>query len=195
MQYLKTFKYAVSFFIVLLCLGAGTYNIVLAQDTEISAEQPPQKAESPMPDPVQAEPEAESEPQQPQIKKLNKYYPSLFFTYWQHQAIRDVLNSRGFVKAPTEAELNAEDEFIPDRGIRELKLGGILFKNEKEWIIYLNNERVKPDSIPEQILDLIVFEKHIELKWLDEHSNMIYRVRLKPHQRFNLDQRIFLSGD
>ncbi|MDH5722143.1 MAG: hypothetical protein OEY94_02330 [Alphaproteobacteria bacterium] len=125
----------------------------------------------------------------------NASYPSLFFTYWQHEAIRDVKKSRGFVRPPTEEELNNEDEFIPDRGVREIVLGGILYKDKDNWVIYLNNERVKPDSVPRQILDLKVFEQHIEIKWLDEYTNTIYPVRLKPHQRFNMDNRIFLSGE
>ena len=127
--------------------------------------------------------------------KKNVSYPSLFFTHWQYEAIKDVKNSSGFVRAPTEEELNNEDEFAPDRGVRELILGGILYKAEDDWVIYLNSERVKPDSVPEQILDLKVFKQHIEIKWLDEYTNTIYPIRLKPHQRFNMDQRIFLSGE
>lgn len=123
--------------------------------------------------------------------------PSLFFTYWQHQAIRDAKESRGFVRPPTQAELdslNDPDSFQPDMGPRDVEVGGILYQSEKEWVIWINNERVTPNALPPQVMDLRVFKDYIEVKWLDEFTNRIFPLRLKSNQKFNLDVRKFSTS-
>ena len=123
--------------------------------------------------------------------------PSLFFTYWQHQSIIDAKNSHGKARPPTEAELEAlqkGEELKLDPGRRYVSLGGIVYKGENDWTIWLNGERVTPDALPEEALDLRVYKDYIEVKWLDEYTNSVYPLRLRAHQRFNLDMRIFLPG-
>ncbi len=120
--------------------------------------------------------------------------PSLFFTYWQHKTIRDAKNSRGVVRAPDDWELDVEEDYEPDPGPREVLLGGILYNGEKNWTIWLNGQRVTPDAVPKEVLDLRVYDDFIEVKWLDEYTNQIFPLRLRAHQRFNLDMRIFLPG-
>lgn len=135
----------------------------------------------------------------PPITK-NSSFPSLFFTYWQHEAILDAKSSRGHVRPPTEAELkameNGEESLIekPDPGPREISLGGIVYEGENNWTIWLNDKRITPKAIPKEILDLRVFKEYIEVKWLDEFSSQIFPIRLRAHERFNLDMRIFLPG-
>ena len=123
---------------------------------------------------------------------LPKAMKSLFFTYWQHKAIIDAKNSIGLVRAPTRGELDDTGEKEP--GLRELSLGGILFRSEDDWTIYLNEQRVKPDAVPKEILGLRVYNDYVEFKWMDEYTNQIFPVRLRSHQRFNLDSRIFLPN-
>ncbi len=125
---------------------------------------------------------------------------SLLFTHWQHTAIIDARRSRGFVKPPTESELN-ENLAIPGEEIpkpppeeREISLGGIAFISADDWTIWLNGQRVTPKAIPKEVLDLTVYGEYIEVKWFDEYSNQIFPLRLRPHQRFNIDSRIFLPG-
>ena len=123
--------------------------------------------------------------------------PSLFFTYWQHQSIIDAKNSHGKVRPPTEAELKAltnESNVKPDPERRYVSLGGIVYKAENDWTIWLNGQRVTPDAVPKEVMDLRVFEDYIEVKWLDEYTNSIFPLRLRAHQRFNMDMRIFLPG-
>lgn len=128
---------------------------------------------------------------------LPKGVRSLFFTYWQHQAITDAKNSIGSVRAPTQSELDAMDsgdDVEKEPGLRELSLGGILFRDESDWVIYLNEQRVKPDAMPKEVFDLKVYNEYVEFKWLDEYTNQIFPIRLRSHQRFNLDSRIFLPN-
>ncbi len=128
-------------------------------------------------------------------KSMANKIPSLFFTYWQHKTIQDAKNSRGAVRPPSDSELDLDsDEYKPDPGPREIKLDGILFNAENNWTIWLNGQRISPDAIPKEVMDLRVYNDYVELKWLDEFSNRVFPLRLRVHQRFNLDMRIFLPG-
>lgn len=120
---------------------------------------------------------------------------SMFFTHWQYQALLDAKKSRGNVRAPTQSELNAlgtVDKVKPAN--RDISLNGIVFVSEKDWTIWLNGMRVTPSAIPREVMDLQVHKHFIEVKWLDDYTNQIFPIRLRAHQRFNLDTRIFLPG-
>ncbi len=125
---------------------------------------------------------------------------SLFFTFWERNAIADAKRSRGKVRAPTRAELNKRPEIRPEDRVkpppekRDIVLGGIVYVAQGDWTIWLNGKRVTPDALPLEILDLNVHNEYIEMKWFDEWSNQIFPIRLKAHQRFNIDTRIFLPG-
>ncbi|MCD8520193.1 MAG: hypothetical protein LRY36_01395 [Alphaproteobacteria bacterium] len=126
---------------------------------------------------------------------------SLFFTFWEHNAIKDARNARGLARPPTEAELamlsdgGEELERIrPPPEEREIRLGGIVFTRQGDWTIWLNSKRITPQALPREIVELRVYKDYIELKWLDEYTRQIFPIRLRPHQRFNMDSRIFLPG-
>lgn len=129
--------------------------------------------------------------------------PSLLFTYWEHAALMDAKKTRGVVRAPTDNELSTSLEAptgasvapVVEPGIRELTLGGIVFTNGADWTIWLNNTQVTPKALPRQAIDLVVRKEYVDIKWYDEYTNQIFPVRLRPHQRFNLDTRIFLPGE
>lgn len=129
-------------------------------------------------------------------------YQSIVFTHWEHVALNDARRSRGSVRPPTEQELmrdlkTREDELEkikPPPEEREIRLAGIVYRKSNDWTIWLNEERVTPNAIPEEILDLKVYKSYIELKWFDDYTNQIFPIRLRPHQRFNIDARIFLPG-
>lgn len=123
---------------------------------------------------------------------------SLFFTRSQHEAIVDAMNRRGVARPVSPEELAAMERgenVKPDIGIRELSLGGIVYRGRDDWVIWLNDTRVTPGAVPKEVMDLEVFKEYIQVKWFDEHTNSIYPVRLRPHQRFNLDMRIYLTGE
>ena len=127
-------------------------------------------------------------------------FPSVLFTYWEQVTIEDLRRSVGTKNAPTDADLqnaiNSDDGSAqkPPPEERDISLGGIAFNDTKSWTIWLNGERVTPKAVPEEILDLKVFKNYIEIKWFDEYTNRIIPIRLRPHQRFNIDTRIFLPG-
>ncbi|MFP4312907.1 MAG: hypothetical protein ACLFR0_01160 [Alphaproteobacteria bacterium] len=133
--------------------------------------------------------------------------PSLLFTYWEHTAImdakKDALRQAGIRRNVTDDELQrelnksnkpAEPKPKPPPEMRELRLGGIAYTDQDDWTIWLNEQRITPNALPEEIIDLRVRRHHIEVKWYDDYTAQIFPIKLKPHQRFNLDSRIFLPG-
>jgi len=122
---------------------------------------------------------------------------TLVFTLWQHALLQDA--KRLFTtRRPTDADMAAAADGsaaqAKPRGVRELGLNGILYKNKDNWIVWLNGKRMAPGAIPKEIIDIKVTKDYIDLKWFDAYTNLIYPVRIRPHQRFNLDSRIFLPG-
>lgn len=124
--------------------------------------------------------------------------PSVLFTYWEHTAIVDAKKAVGSTREVTEDEWqNIKDEPLgakPPPEERDITLGGIVFVTRGDWTIWLNGKRVTPKAIPREVTDLKVFEEYIEMKWYDDYTNQIFPLRLRPHQRFNIDTRIFLPG-
>jgi len=114
---------------------------------------------------------------------------SLFFTKWEHDLVIDA--RRGLV---TREPGSPDDGVTPEMGPRDIALAGIVYHNKKEWTIWLNNMRVSPTRIPDEVMDLKVFKDYVELEWFDSSTNQIFPIRLRAHQRFNLDTRMFLPG-
>lgn len=124
----------------------------------------------------------------------------LVFSVWEQKAIEDARNARGLVRPPTEAELMRDlkldeaEKVKPPPEKRYVSLGGIIYNSKDDWAIWLNGSRVTPDALPKEAIDLVVTKEFIDIKWLDDYTNRIFPIRLRPHQRFNVDMRIFLPG-
>ena len=140
---------------------------------------------------------------QESLEAIEENPQSVLFTYWEYEAIQEARNARGMARAPTESELmrelesgmsDGEEKVKPPPEEREVTLGGIVFSSAQDWTVWLNGERVTPKALPEEIIDIRVYNQHIDIKWFDEYTNKIFPIRLRPHQRFNLDTRIFLAG-
>lgn len=112
---------------------------------------------------------------------------SLFFTIWEHDLIIDA--RRGLT-----TRMPGTDDGVAASGPRDIALGGIVYRGAKDWTIWVNSLRVSPSAIPEEILDIKVYKDYVELEWFDASTNQIFPVRLRAHQRFNLDTRMFLPG-
>ncbi len=125
---------------------------------------------------------------------LNDLLPLIFLKdeYDLLQEAKAILYTRP--PLPGEIDRVGSGEEIIDPGIRELSLAGIVYRSGRDWTIWFNEQRVTPKAIPEEVLDLRVHKDYIEIKWFDAYTNQIFPIRLRPHQRFNLDSRIFLPG-
>jgi hypothetical protein len=124
--------------------------------------------------------------------------PSVLFTYWEHTAISDAKRAVGSTREVTQEEWqNIKDEPLgvkPPPEERDITLGGIVFVTTGDWTIWLNGKRVTPKAIPREVTDLKVYKEYIEMKWYDDYTNQIFPLRMRAHQRFNIDTRIFLPG-
>lgn len=126
--------------------------------------------------------------------------PSVLFTYWEHTAITDAKRAvgQGETREVSQEEWqNIKDEPLgvkPPPEERDITLGGIVFVTREDWTIWLNGKRVTPKAIPREVTDLKVYKEYIEMRWYDDYTNQIFPLRLRPHQRFNIDTRIFLPG-
>lgn len=147
----------------------------------------------------QLEPQQE-EPQQEAGASARDGLSSLLFTYWEQVSIQEARNSRGLTRAPSELDLNEDLNSQPEEKIkpppeeRDIRLSGIVYNSKNDWTIWLNGRRVTPKALPPEVMDLKVYKGYIELEWFDDYSNNIFPIRLRPHQRFNIDTRIFLPG-
>lgn len=126
---------------------------------------------------------------------------TVLFTLWQHSLLQEakrLLSVRpvgaGEDLSGTGVGMGGGEGTTVPRGIRELSLSGILFKGKDNWVVWLNGKRLAPDALPKEVMDIKVTEQYVDLKWFDAYTNLIYPVRIRPHQRFNLDSRIFLPG-
>ncbi|MCB9982099.1 MAG: hypothetical protein H6861_00265 [Rhodospirillales bacterium] len=129
-------------------------------------------------------------------------YQSILFTHWEHIAIQDARKYIGQTRGVTDSELARDlksrddptTKTKPPPEEREIRLAGIVYRGKADWTIWLNEERVTPNAIPKEVMDLRVYKDYIEFKWFDDYTNQIFPIRLRPHQRFNIDTRIFLPG-
>lgn len=81
-----------------------------------------------------------------------------------------------------------------DAGPRYIELAGIAYVDRNDWVIWLNGERITPNNIPEQIIELKVHNDYINIRWHDPAYQRIVVFVLRPHQRFHLDTGMILPG-
>jgi hypothetical protein len=122
--------------------------------------------------------------------------PSLFLTVWERDLI---INARkGLVTRDPEAPDTTPEVASIDLSMfespRDLRLSGIVYRGSKDWVIWLNAKRIAPNALPPEIMNIKVFKDYVEMEWFDARTNQIFPVRMRPHQRFNLDARVFLPG-
>jgi hypothetical protein len=118
---------------------------------------------------------------------------SLFYNLMEYALIQEA--RRGFeARIPgsgQSANFGASREI---RARRNLVLGGIVYSAKDSWSIYLNELRITPNSLPDEILDIQVHNDFVRIKWFDKGTNTIFPVKLRPNQSFNLDARLFFPG-
>jgi|GEM_PF-2737812 len=120
--------------------------------------------------------------------------PSLFLTPSEQSLLQEA--RLGFTtRLPTDFEIQQAEQGNIPMGPRELALGGIVYLSSGDWTIWLNSEKITPKNLPPEILDIKVRKNSIKLKWFDAFTNQIFPIKLRTHQRFNIDTRIFLPGE
>lgn len=97
-------------------------------------------------------------------------------------------------KEQVQEEIEAEVEATKPTGARDIYLDGIIYRKEGDWIVWLNGQKLTPQNLPPQVKDIRVTKEAVELKWYDDFSQLIYPIRIRPNQAFNLDSRFYYSS-
>lgn len=79
-------------------------------------------------------------------------------------------------------------------GNRFISVSGLLYKNPQKWVVWVNGMRITPQEIPPEIIDIRVGSEIVRIKWYDRMTNKIYNVRLRVHQKYNIDSGLILPG-
>jgi hypothetical protein len=110
---------------------------------------------------------------------------SIFFTPNQLAAIMRA--QQGFL-VPREAfDPNNQGSDPTTGGSRVVSLAGIIYVNSKDWVIWLNGERVTRKNMPQRLIGLTVRPTLAHLRWLDVPNQRIVNITLRPHQQYLLD--------
>lgn len=118
---------------------------------------------------------------------------SLFYNLTEYALIQEA--RRGFeARLPGSGQAGNFGASREIRARRNLILGGIVYSAKDSWSIYLNELRITPNSLPDEILDIQVHSDFVRLKWFDKGTNTIFPIKLRPNQSFNLDARLFFPG-
>jgi hypothetical protein len=124
--------------------------------------------------------------------------PSVMFNPSEQAALSSaiaVYESGNFIKPIDPSELPSDDVVeVKLDDSRNLSLAGISYGDGKNWVVWLNKQRLTPTRLPPQIKGIKVYKHYIEIRWMDDESKNIVPVRLRPNQRFNLDTQTFLPG-
>lgn len=126
--------------------------------------------------------------------------PSVLFSSSEQRVLAEaiaIFESGNFIKpvAPEEvAPVPSETVELDVGKDRNLTLAGISYGDGKNWVVWLNKQRLTPTRLPPQVRDIKVYRHYVEIRWLDDETKETISVRLRPNQRFNLDTQTFLPG-
>jgi hypothetical protein len=192
-----------------IVLGSEVYaqeEVISNSEAEVTITQSaPQVIEVFPPKPLS--PEESLPPVEEMIKRVNQKKPevsidqigSVFLTSIEENVIIEA--RKGAVAGlPTDMEFDEDQDLLDANSNvrpmapREVSLGGVLYVSSDDWVVWINSEKITPKNIPSSIIDIRVNKDFVKLKWYDIQTNQIFPIKLRSHQRFNLDSRIFLPG-
>lgn len=88
---------------------------------------------------------------------------------------------------PTQEEISAPEN-------RYIRLGGIAYTSDNRWMIWLNGNRVTPQNLLPEIVEIKVQKDYVDLKWFDSLLRKIIRIRLKPNQAYEIRTGVLIPG-
>lgn len=94
----------------------------------------------------------------------------------------------------TEPEFDPANPPPPIPLNRKIALGGILYRAEGDWIIWLNGQKLGPDNLLPEIQGITVASDKVYLEWFDIGINGIIRLTLRPHQTYDIVTGLLLPG-
>jgi hypothetical protein len=73
-------------------------------------------------------------------------------------------------------------EYNQDKDDSALTLNGIVFVSDKQWVVWINHQRITPDKIPNWLKILKITETYIQCEYL--YNKLWYQVTLEPYDTF-----------
>lgn len=100
----------------------------------------------------------------------------------ENEAINSIDN-----EDPTSEEINTPTN-------RFIKLGGIAYTSPDRWMIWINDQRVTPNNLLPEIVEIQVRKDYVDLKWFDEMLRKIIKIRLRPNWAYEIRTGILIPG-
>lgn len=116
---------------------------------------------------------------------------SFLFSPAEIAAIRQAMAGTVSGTAMLEADKNPQVA-IPQR--RVIALTGVVFRAQDDWVAWINGQKITPDTLLPEIVDIRVERDHVKLKWFDVGLNAVISISLRPHQTYDIVTGVLLPG-
>ncbi len=122
-------------------------------------------------------------------EEMNKpFRGSFFLSPLEIAAIQQALEGR-VTKNQTLAE--ETKPVIPAH--RVIRISGVLYRTPSNWIVWMNNQKVTPENLLPEIVDISVKDSSkVSLKWYDIGLNQVISITLRPHQTYDITTGVLL---
>jgi hypothetical protein len=78
---------------------------------------------------------------------------------------------------------------------RVISVSGLLYRSPKDWIVWMNGQKVTPENLLPEIVDIkIDSSSHMKLKWYDIGLDKVIAITLRPHQTYDIVTGVLLPG-
>jgi hypothetical protein len=98
----------------------------------------------------------------------------------------------GQQKVAEAAIQNQPTSVIPE--VRKIKVGGISYLAPDNWVVWLNGQKVTPRFGMKEIVNIKVEKNQVDLDWFDIGANKVLKIRLRPHQVYDIVTGVLLPG-
>ena len=78
--------------------------------------------------------------------------------------------------------------------VRKITLSGVAFKNPKQWVVWINGQKISPGYLLKEIVDIQVEQDAVHLKWFDIGLNGVLNITLHPHETYDIVAGVLLPG-
>jgi hypothetical protein len=143
--------------------------------------------------PAQAGAATSAEPAKPPEPVIDRspFTRSLLFSPLEILLVKKFLEG-GDNPANTDVQSIKNAPYIPP--VRRIILSGIVYKGEDNWIVWLNNQKLTPGNLLPEVVSMSVNEDRIDLEWYDIGLNDVIKIKMRPHQIYDIVTGVLLPG-
>ena len=139
--------------------------------------------------PTQAQEAAVPAPEAAAVQNTGPFRESFLFTPLEISAILSATSGKIVGTSMLKAD---EETFVPPR--RLISLAGVVFRKPGDWIVWINGQKMYPQQLLPEIVDIDVSRDIVHLKWFDLGMNKIINISLRPHQTYDIVTGLLLPG-